>query len=85
MIAWWGRIKDQYRKREEARAQRKMQAWGELCQLVYRIGKRLSDQEKTSMPVSPASVATGTPNTTATFYGAKKPKKKPVKKPTKKK
>ena len=43
-------------------------------------------QKEKKMPVSPASVSTGMPNTTATFYGAKKPtKKKPVKKTTKKK
>jgi hypothetical protein len=39
-------------------------------------------QKEKKMPVSPASVSTGMPNTTATFYGAKKPakKKKSVKK-----
>ena len=34
------------------------------------------------MPSTPAAVTTGMPNTTATYYGSKKPK---VKKPSKKK
>ena len=38
------------------------------------------------MPVLPASVTTGMPNTTATYYGSKKPKaKKPSKKKSSKK
>jgi hypothetical protein len=40
--------------------------------------------EEKPMAISPASVTTGMPNTTATFYGAKKPKKKVKKVPKKK-
>jgi hypothetical protein len=36
------------------------------------------------MPASPASVTTGMPNTTATYYGSPKKKTKKVKKSTKK-
>ena len=43
--------------------------------------------ETNLMPVSPASVSTGSglASTTATYYGAKKPKPKPRKKPKSKK
>ena len=51
----------------------------------YKHSGAVVNKEK-PVPVSPASVSTGAslPNTTATFYGAKKPKKS-VKKPSAKK